>query len=110
MIQEVDMDTAAQIQEIFTQLGGVMLVFVPALFGAVEFIKDKLGFEGRKVEYLAMGIFALFGVLSAAAFYYPERGIQAGALVLFLLTCALAPSGYYKFLNARAPREDRQDG
>ena len=98
-------DTAAQIHELLTQLGGIMIIFLPALFGAVEFIKEKLGFSGRAVEFLAVGIFTLFGVLVVAAFYVPARGVQVAAVVLFLLTCALAPSGYYKFVSARAPRE-----
>ena len=97
-------DTAAQIQDLLRQLGEMMLVFLPALFGAVNFIKDKLGFSGRAVEFLAVGLFTLFGALVVVAFYYPGRGVQAAAVVLFLLTCALAPSGYYKFINARVPR------
>ena len=98
------METGTQIQEILAQLGGMMLIFLPVLFGAVEFIKDKLGFTGRTVELIAMGIFVLFGVLVVVSFYFPERGAQAGAVVLFLLMCALAPSGYYKFINTRAPK------
>ena len=101
------MEVATQIGELLTQLGSIMMIFLPVLFGAVEFIKDKLGFEGRTVEFLAIGIFTLFGVLVVVSFYFPERGVQAGAIVLFLLSCALAPSGYYKFINARAPKEVR---
>ncbi|MFC1996994.1 hypothetical protein ACFLXI_05225 [Chloroflexota bacterium] len=98
------MNTATQLQELLAQFGTTMLVFLPVLFGAVEFIKEKLGFKGRAVELLAVGIFLLFGVLVVITFYYPEKGVGASAIVLFLLMCALAPSGYYKFIDSRAPK------
>jgi len=101
------MNITVEIQELVNQLAGVMLVFLPVLFGAVEFIKDKLNLTGRVVEFVSIGIFVLFGVLLVASLYHPERGAQAAAIMLFLLMCALAPSGYYKFINRRASRDER---
>lgn len=100
------MDNVAEVQGLVTSFGGVMLLYLPVLFGAVEFIKEKLSFEGRTVEFLSVGLFVLFGVLVVAAYYFPERGVQAGSIVLFLLMCALAPSGYYKFINTRTERKE----
>ena len=105
------MNVSLEIQEYLTHFGGLMLLFLPALFGTVEFIKDKMGFQGRTVEYMAVGIFVLFGGLVVVAYFYPQKGVQAAAIVLFLLSCALAPSGYYKFVDARLPKvaQDGQD-
>jgi hypothetical protein len=97
-------DNVVEFQEQLTKFGGAMVIYLPVLFGAVEFIKNKLGIKGRTVEFLSVGLFVLFGVLVVAAYYYPERGVQAGSIVLFLLMCALAPSGYYKFINTRTER------
>ena len=55
------MENAIRIQELLDHFGGIMLIFLPVLFGAVEFIKQKLHFSGRAVELLAVGIFTLFG-------------------------------------------------
>lgn len=98
------MNVSVEIQEYLTHFGGLMLLFLPVLFGTVEFIKDKMGFRGSTVEYIAVSIFVLFGGLVVAAYFYPQKGIQVAAIVLFLLSCALAPSGYYKFVSARAPK------
>ena len=99
------MENATQLQEYLTEFGASMLLFLPVLFGAVEFIKDRLGLAGRAVELLALGLSVLFGVLVVVADYFPEKGLEAAAIVLFLLMCALAPSGYYKFVDARAPKK-----
>ena len=99
------MHIAGEIQELLNQFGGIMLIFLPVLFGAVEFIKNKFKLDGRTVEIIAVVLFVLFGGLVVLSFYFPTWGVQVGAIVLFLLMCALAPSGYYKFINARAPAQ-----
>jgi len=100
------METANQIQELLNHFGGIVLIFLPVLFGAIEFIKQKLHFEGVAVELMAVGIFALFGVLVVVSYYFPENGVSAAAVVIFLLMCALAPSGFYKFINQRSSKGD----
>ena len=97
------MNTAPQIQELLDQFGGMMLIFLPVLFGSVEFIKHKLGFTGRVVEWITVGIFVVFGALVVASYYFPEQGAGIAAVTLFLMMCALAPSGFYKFINDRQP-------
>ena len=99
------MNYAINLQELLIEYSGSMLIFLPVLFGTVEFLKEKLGFNGRTVELLSVGIFVLFGVLVVVTEIYPDRGVQVSGIVLFLLMCALAPSGYYKFINARAPKK-----
>ena len=98
------MENATRIQELLDHFGKIMLIFLPVLFGAVEFIKQKLHFSGRVVELLAVGIFSLFGVLVVVSYYYPEKGVSAAAVIIFLLMCALAPSGLYKFINQRSSK------
>ena len=96
------MEYSGELRELLGEFGGIMIVFLPVLFGTVEFIKSKLGMSGKKVELLSVGLFVLFGVLIVVSYYFPTRGIQVSAIVLFLLMCALAPSGIYKFINTRA--------
>ena len=98
------MENAIRIQELLDHFGGIMLIFLPVLFGTVEFVKQKLNFSGRAVELLAVGIFSLFGVLVVLSYYYPDQGVSAAAVVIFLLMCALAPSGLYKFINQRSSK------
>ena len=94
------MKTANQIQEFLDHFGGIMLISHPILFGTIEFIKENLGFEGRAVELMAVGIFTLFGALVVVPYYYPENGVSAAAVILFLLMYALALSGFDKFMRA----------
>jgi hypothetical protein len=94
------MNTAPQFQELLEQFSGTMLIFLPVLFGSVEFIKSKLGVSGRAVELIAVGIFVTFGGLVVVSYYFPEKGAGIAAVVLFLSMCALAPSGFYKFIRA----------
>jgi len=82
-----------------------ILPFLPVLFGAVEFIKDKFKVSGVKVEIIASLIFVVYGALMILAYFFPSWGFYIAGGAVFLLMCALAPSGYYKFVNARAPRK-----
>jgi len=95
------MESSGELQRLLSEFTSIMFIFLPVLFGSVEFIKSKLSFSGRSVEFLSAGIFVLFGVLIVAAYYFPDVGIQVAAIVLFLLMCAMAPSGFYKFINNR---------
>ena len=95
------------VESIQMQLGefmGVMLLFLPVLFGAVEFIKAKGNLTGGAVEALSIGLFVVYGVLAVVAVLYPSVGTLTAAVGLFLLMCALAPSGYYKFIAARTAK------
>ena len=96
----------SEIQNLVTTLVAVFVPFLPVLFGAVEFIKAKTGLEGRAVEALSAGLFVFFGLLVVVAYFFPVHGVIIVAVILFLVMCALAPSGYYKFINARAPGKD----
>ncbi len=95
------MDVTIEAQELISKFVGIMIIFLPVLFGAIEFMKAKLGLKGKKVEFISIGIFVLFGALVVVSHYFPGYGVQIIAIVLFLLMCALAPSGFYKFVNVR---------
>ncbi len=105
------MEPTPQFQELLDPFVRGMLVFLPVLFGAVEFIKQKTGLKGRQVELLSAAIFVLFGALVVLATYFPLVGTQVAAVVVFLTMCVLAPSGNYKFINTRLPdpRGPQQD-
>jgi len=76
-------------------IGGVALAaFVLA---QVEFFKNLLGWEGKKVTGLSMGL----GVFWAAVFqsfqYVPEEFQPFVAIAVGALGFGLSASGYYKF-------------
>jgi len=90
--------------EFVNHLVKMIFPFLPVLFGAVEFIKSKKGLSGSVVEWGAIGIFTLYGILAILAFFFPSWGIYLVGGFIFLLMCALAPSGFYKFQNDRHPK------
>ena len=98
------MDQANEISGLVQTFVGMMLLFIPVLFGAVEFIKQKTNLQGGAVEALSAGLFVVFGFLVVLSYYFPEWGGQVAAAVMFLVMCALAPSGYYKFINSRTDK------
>lgn len=87
--------------EFVTHLVKMILPFLPVLFGAVEFIKAKKDLSGRIVELLSIGVFLVYGILSILAYFFPSWGVYLVGGFIFLLMCALAPSGFYKFVNSR---------
>ena len=90
--------------EFVNHLVKMILPFLPVLFGAVEFIKSKKDLSGSIVEALSIGIFVIYGILSILAYFFPNWGFYLVGGFVFLLMCALAPSGFYKFVNARFTR------
>lgn len=84
-------------------LAAAVVPFLPVLFGAVEFVKQKLSLSGIQVELLSMGIFVLYGILVILSYFFPSWGFYVAGGFVFLLMCAMAPSGFYKFINSRAP-------
>ncbi len=89
------------------ELGSAMVVFLPVLFGAVEYLKATWGMKGKQVEAVSVGLFVLFGLLVVGAHYYPGVGTEIAAVVLFMAMCVLAPSGFYKFVDARTSKAER---
>ncbi|MHC4749254.1 MAG: hypothetical protein ACYTFW_05205 [Planctomycetota bacterium] len=98
------MDQVNDVQALVSEFTRAVVLFLPVLFGGVEFIKSKLGLSGKVVELISVGLFVVFGGLIVLSHYYPARGAEITAIVLFLSMCALAPSGFYKFVNARAAK------
>jgi hypothetical protein len=83
-------------------VGGVALIAV--VFGLVEFLKEALGWEGKRVTVLAavlgavlMGLYQLQSVL-------PAPFSQVYEIVVISLTFGLSASGYYKFASSRMPK------
>lgn len=97
----------SNISQFVGYLIAAVIPFLPVLFGAVEFIKAKSSLKGAAVEWLSAGIFVLYGAIVILAYFFPGWGFYIAGGFIFLLMCALAPSGFYKFMNARAPRLDR---
>lgn len=91
--------------DFISHLVASILPFLPVLFGAVEFIKSKKDLEGQVVEAIAVGIFVVYGGLAILAFFFPGWATYILGGAVFLLMCALAPSGFYKFVNDRTTRK-----
>lgn len=81
-----------------------LIPFLPALFGGVQFIKTKKNLSGPVVEWLSIGLFVFYGVLVLIAYFFPSWGSYLLGGAVFLLMCALAPSGFYKFINERTTK------
>ena len=93
-------------EEFFNHLVKTILPFLPGLFGAVEYIKSKKELSGPVVEYLSIGLFVLVGVIAILTFFFPGWGAYVLGGFVFLLVCALAPMGFYKFVNARTTKNE----
>lgn len=87
--------------EFVAHLVKMVIPFLPVLFGAVEFIKNKFNLSGAVVEWVSAGIFVLYGIFVILAYVFPGWGAYLVGGFIFLLMCALAPSGFYKFVNER---------
>lgn len=87
-----------------THLVKMMLPFLPVLFGAVEFIKAKKNLKGGVIEAISIGIFVVYGALVILAFFFPSWAVYILGGGVFLLMCAMAPSGFYKFVSSRATK------
>jgi hypothetical protein len=76
-------------------VGGVSLMAL--VFGLTEFIKDLIGWTGKKVTALAAGLgLVLYGIAEALA-YVPEPYNAIVVAVFGSLAFGLAASGFYKF-------------
>jgi hypothetical protein len=82
-------------------VGGVGLLVL--VFGLVEFVKDVFGLSGKLVTLIS----ALLGVVVMVAYkligIVPEPYTQILEIVIASLAFGLSASGYYKFVNKRAP-------
>jgi hypothetical protein len=76
-------------------VGGVSLIIL--VFGLTQFIKELLGWDGKKVTALAAGLGAGFMAVFQALAYIPEpyKAIVTGLVVS--IAFGLSASGYYKF-------------
>lgn len=90
--------------DFFEHLVRMILPFLPVLFGAVEFLKSFLKIEDLKVTLLAMLLFVIYGALVIVSYFFPSWATYILGGSMFLLACALAPSGFYKFVSARTSK------
>jgi hypothetical protein len=92
--------------EIF-EIGGVVLLVL--CFGLVQFLKELFNLEGKPVTALS----AVLGVVLMVAFQLidllPPAYEQVVRIAVISLAFGLAASGYYKFINARAPTFDSDE-
>lgn len=86
--------------EFVIYLTKTILPFLPVLFGGVEFLKSGLKLDGQKVTLLSIGIFVFYGALVILAYFFPIWATYVLGAAVFLLMCAMAPSGYYKFASS----------
>lgn len=84
-------------------VGGITLIAV--VFGLVEFLKNALGWEGKKVTVLAAGLGALLMGLYQLQSVLPAPYAQVYEMVVVSITFGLSASGYYKFIDARTARQ-----
>lgn len=84
------------------ELNGVQLIAL--VFGLVEFCKAVFGLQGKSVTVLAailgavvMALFELVGVVA-------EPYGQVLGIFVISLAVGLSAAGFYKFVNARAPK------
>jgi len=90
--------------DFFEHLVKMLMPFLPVLFGAVEFIKANSKLEGSQVSLLAIVVFLIYGALVILAYFFPSWAAYILGGAIFLLACALAPSGFYKFVSARTSK------
>jgi hypothetical protein len=90
-------------EQVFNELGGLIIPFVVVIFGLVEFLKAAFKLQGRAVTWVSFAVGAIFGLLVFAGYRWPQLEVYTGGLV-FVSTSGLVASGYYKFLDARLPQ------
>ena len=88
-------------------VGGIPLIVV--IFGLVEFIKS-LGLKGRVLTIVSLVLGLVFGM----AYQIAQAGMPAGfagwfTTLIFGLAIGLTASGFYKFIDARAPEVKSND-
>lgn len=84
--------------------GGVQVIAV--VFGLVEFLKNLLSLDGKKVTILAASVGAGIYALVQLVGIVPEPYGQILEIVMASVVFGLTASGYYKFVNARLPERE----
>ena len=88
-----------EILVVVQKMAGLGVVFVPVIIMVIEYIKQGLGWEGNKAQWLASGISSFFGVLIVVAALIPGATQWVG-IFMFLVIMAMAPSGGFKLLES----------
>lgn len=96
-------------EQTYLDLIKLMGFTIAIIIGFVEFLKSALGWKGKKVTMLSFGVGAGFGILTFAAYLFPEAALYIAGFI-FIIASGLSASGYYKFINARFPRKDDPQG
>ena len=90
------------IKEVF----GILLSLSALSLGAIQFVKEKVGLDGSKAEWLSLGVgFVLSGLVgwywADSQSYQLELGQWIG-LGISVVVGGIAPSGGYKLLGVLA--------
>jgi len=76
-------------------VGGVSLIAL--VFGLTEFIKNLVGWDGKKVTALAASLGVVFYAISEALVYIPEPWDAVVGSIIGSIAFGLAASGFYKY-------------
>ena len=82
-------------------VGGISLMAL--VFGLVEWLKNALGWEGKRVTVLAAALGVLLMVTYQLQELIPAPYSDIYEMIVVSVTFGLAASGYYKFVSARLP-------
>lgn len=85
-------------------VNGIQLIVL--VFGLVQFVKELLGWEGKKVTLLAAAMGVVVMVCYQLISVLPAVYEQALNIVFTSAAFGLAASGYYKFAAERLPKPE----
>lgn len=79
-------------------VNGVQLIAL--VFGLTQFIKEAIGWEGKKVTILAASLGAIVMVAYELIAVVPEPYGQVVGIVASSIAFGMSASGYYKFVGS----------
>lgn len=92
-------------EEQYMQFVSMALFLVPIIFGMVEFLKAVFNLSGVAVTVVSFSVGILYGGAIFLGHLFPEWSIYIVGGI-FILTMGLVASGFYKFADARFPKND----
>ena len=91
-------------EEVFLTMMGIIVPFAGIVFGLVEFVKAVFELKGKAVTAVSFGIGVFFGAVAYVSYLFPAWAPHIAG-VMTILTVGLVASGFYKFADARWPKQ-----